>query len=462
MYRAELLHQQPTHNRLQLVSCLMMIVFGLLCLFSPNLDAREIAVLSGAYLLLDAVLLMLPVFRRQTTPHLLPIILPRFVAQLVVAGLLIMFSLIWGRILGFGFVLLLLLWGGLDFNRVLEDRGPLNHQRLRAAAFAAISLFGALWLLANVIEGNFVYVRWLGVYLVVRGVTRLFSLPRFIHETQAADRYAASLVRQAMSVPIVPADQATRVPQPANPVVYPNTTRQRGRYGIDLSRYQNPMVLAPHPDDMEAFAGGLVACLPADVVSVVFCGGNLGVWSGDYEHTPPSEYVQVRLHEAAEAAQILGVTQIIYMGYLDRGLQCTEETIQQALKIIELQQPDLIVSFEFYKPLNPYSHPDHIATANIVRHAIARYAQRDSLTYMVGSTFSPNRFVDVTGIRHIKLEAVACHVTQFGVNVVAGPFLEKTLSKLWGLYHGVEYAEGFRLVNIEAMIKRLPPLDKPS
>lgn len=87
-----------------------------------------------------------------------------------------------------------------------------------------------------------------------------------------------------------------------------------------------------------------------------------------------------------------------------------------------------MISFEYHKWLNPYRHPDHLATAAIAREAIARYARRDHIDYLVTSTLFPNRFVDVTGIRRVKLEALACHTTQATLNAAIFPFLEKLIT----------------------------------
>jgi LmbE family N-acetylglucosaminyl deacetylase len=163
----------------------------------------------------------------------------------------------------------------------------------------------------------------------------------------------------------------------------------------------------------------------------------------------------VRLEESEESAKLLGVNEIIYMGYLDRGLACDEKTIEQALAQLRLHQPDLVLAFEFHHRATPYPHPDHMAAANIVRNAIARYEQRDQLDYYVCSSLLPNRFVDVSATRRVKLEALACHTTQSGLNSVIFPFFEKMMTRLWGVYAGVDYAEGYRKVNIPEMIKRL-------
>jgi LmbE family N-acetylglucosaminyl deacetylase len=148
------------------------------------------------------------------------------------------------------------------------------------------------------------------------------------------------------------------------------------------------------------------------------------------------------------------------MGYLDRGVTCTEAAIQKVVEIFRLHRPDLVVSFEFYRRATPYPHPDHLAAGEIVRRAVARYEGRDRLDYLVTSTILPNVFLDVTGVRRVKLEALACHTTQTGLNGIIFPFLEKLITRIWGAFAGVDYAEGYRLIDIPKLVARLGPNDE--
>ena len=58
-------------------------------------------------------------------------------------------------------------------------------------------------------------------------------------------------------------------------------------------------------------------------------------------------------------------------------------------------------------------------------------------------------------MRRVKLEALACHSTQHGLNGIIFPFLEKLITRIWGAFDGVEYAEGYRLIDIPTLVARL-------
>jgi LmbE family N-acetylglucosaminyl deacetylase len=229
-----------------------------------------------------------------------------------------------------------------------------------------------------------------------------------------------------------------------------------------VGKYHRPIVLTPHPDDLEAFAGGLVDELRAPVLSVIFAGGDKGVWSPRFTTMDKTDYIRVRLAEASDAARLLGVTEIIYMGFVDRSVAVTPAAVEKVVEMFERHQPDLVVSFEFYRLATPYPHPDHLATGEIVRRAVAHYQGRDRMDFLVTSTIIPNIFVDVTGVRRVKLEALACHTTQTGLNGIIFPFLEKLISRIWGAFAGVDFAEGYRLIDIPTLVKKLNHADDPA
>lgn len=224
---------------------------------------------------------------------------------------------------------------------------------------------------------------------------------------------------------------------------------------LDHKKYKRPLIITSHPDDLEGFVGGLSYLLAHNVVSVVFAGGDRGVWDSTYEHMPIEEYIEIRKTESNIGGKLLGLSEIIYMGYHDRDIPVNDTTIQQVLNHLKNYQPDVVISFEYFHFSTPYPHPDHIAVAQIVRNAIARYELNHTLDYYVCSTLFPNRFVDVSAVRRIKLDALACHATQQGLNAIIFPFFERMLSKLWGIYIGADYAEAYRKVHIPKMQKRL-------
>jgi LmbE family N-acetylglucosaminyl deacetylase len=226
-------------------------------------------------------------------------------------------------------------------------------------------------------------------------------------------------------------------------------------------KYKRPLVISPHPDDLEGFTGGLVYSLRAPVISVVMSGGDKGRWQEEFEKMSPEQFMEVRLDESMEAAQILGIERILWMGYRDHGVDYSELAVQRMLNVFNYIKPDLVVSFEFRKPLSYYPHHDHINTALIVREALRRYVEAgNTADYFLTSTLGPNSFLDVSNVRRIKLEALACHTTQDALNAIIFPFFEKLSSAVWGAFNGVKYAEGYRKIDLRDLTAKPPMLPK--
>ena len=66
------------------------------------------------------------------------------------------------------------------------------------------------------------------------------------------------------------------------------------------------------------------------------------------------------------------------------------------------------------------------------------------------STLFPNVFVDVSEVRRFKVTALGEHDSQDDFNSIVFPYLEKFITRLWGAYNGVDFAEGYRLIDIQS------------
>ena len=109
----------------------------------------------------------------------------------------------------------------------------------------------------------------------------------------------------------------------------------------------------------------------------------------------------MRWAELKCAAQILGLIDIIYLGYRDSGMPGTDDNkhpqaliaapIEQVtgrmVKVIREIQPDVIVTFD---PIGGYRHPDHIAIHNATEKAFL--AASDPAKYPeAGPPFQPEK-----------------------------------------------------------------------
>jgi len=135
----------------------------------------------------------------------------------------------------------------------------------------------------------------------------------------------------------------------------------------------------PHPDDESFGPGGTIAKYARNGVDVHYvCAtrGEVGTVDAEllkpYAHLPEDQRLgALRGQELRNAADILKLTGLHYLGYRDSGMTGAEanrdprafinadpdRVTGQLVKIIRAYQPQVIVTFD---PFGGYGHPDHI------------------------------------------------------------------------------------------------------
>jgi LmbE family N-acetylglucosaminyl deacetylase len=221
-----------------------------------------------------------------------------------------------------------------------------------------------------------------------------------------------------------------------------------------FDRIEKVMCVQPHPDDTDVAAGGTVAKLAArgvEVVYVALTDGRLGT------HDPavrPEELAEERRREQEEAARILGVKELVWLGVRDGELQPTLELRWKLVEIIRRFKPDLVMAPDPW--LTYEAHPDHrhagiLASEAVLfaplPHAAPSEGLRPHAVRYVAYywTRKPNVFVDVSGYVDAKLRAVRSHRTQFGGAQAIEDVL-KAYMRLVGKRCGAAYAEAFKVL----------------
>ena len=222
------------------------------------------------------------------------------------------------------------------------------------------------------------------------------------------------------------------------------------------------MVITAHPDDSEFGAAGSVAKWILEgkrVVYVVCTSGDKGT---DNPDIPSHELAKIREKEQKDAANVLGVSDVIFLGYPDQGLEDTPDFRKAIVRQIRLYKPDMIVTSDPYRRY--IWHRDHRITGQVTLDAVFPYA-RDLLAYpdlikegimphkvkkiLFFGTEDVNLRIDITDTFHLKLEALRCHksqIIQLGI-----PDLEKWLwQRCQKMAEGenFEVAESFHQVEV--------------
>ena len=150
-------------------------------------------------------------------------------------------------------------------------------------------------------------------------------------------------------------------------------TRERRAPSTLGAALRRILCIAAHPDDLEFTVSGSVARWTSEGRDVTFCLVTTG-GAGTNEHTPSSEgLLPIRERESREAARILGVTEVIFLGYQDGVVEPTIALRRDLARVIRRCRPDVVMcgdpTVRYYG--NEYlNHPDHRAVASAALDAV--------------------------------------------------------------------------------------------
>lgn len=222
-------------------------------------------------------------------------------------------------------------------------------------------------------------------------------------------------------------------------------------------RIDRVMVITAHPDDSEFGAGGTVARFVKEGREVAYCivtNGNKG--SGDRTMTP-ERLAGIRAEEQRNAARVLGVERVAFLGYPDGEVEDTRDLRRDVAREIRRVRPDLVICQNPNRTYNlGASHRDHRTVGGVVLDCVYPLA-RDHLAFpellpefephkvrevYVMQWNQPHLVNDITEVMDLKIKALACHASQFA-DFAAVEARVRQRGKELGAPHGHGYAEAF-------------------
>ena len=184
------------------------------------------------------------------------------------------------------------------------------------------------------------------------------------------------------------------------------------------------MAIMAHPDDIDFTSAGSVAKWCAEGWTVYYVLATSGD-KGTHEDRTRQELAAMREQEQREAAEVLGVREVIFLGYPDGFVYATPELRGQVVRLLKKYKVDVVLTWDGFR--SGFNHNDHRNIGIAVRDAVYP-AVRDHLYYeehlaegldarpvnelLLAGADGPDYFVDITDFIETKVDAILCHRSQ--------------------------------------------------
>ncbi len=166
------------------------------------------------------------------------------------------------------------------------------------------------------------------------------------------------------------------------------------------------LIISPHPDDLELWAGGTAAKLVSEgyqVRSIILTDGRKSPRSFQCSD---DEMAKIRKKEGTQAHQVLGIKDFEYFGLPNiKNEKLVEDILRKELE----KEYD-----EIYMPDPGDAHSTHVKVAEMTL-ALARVMNiKSALWSYDGWNFlhNPDKFVEIEDFLPVKVKAIKCHKSQ--------------------------------------------------
>lgn len=193
------------------------------------------------------------------------------------------------------------------------------------------------------------------------------------------------------------------------------------------------LAVGAHPDDNDFGFGATVAKAAKAGAKVIYLLATNGQRGSSNKRLNPETLSKIRIREQKEAAKVLGVKIVHFMGYNDGELDPNIQLKEEIVRFIRQYEPDMVFTSDpsrfYFKEYGFINHADHRAIGEATLDAVYPLA-RDLLSFpehrkiglkphKVKELFMPsflpedaNYFIDVTNTFETKIKALSCHKSQ--------------------------------------------------
>lgn len=228
-------------------------------------------------------------------------------------------------------------------------------------------------------------------------------------------------------------------------------------------RFASALVIFAHPDDAEYMCGGTIAAWAKEGTEVHYCVITDGSAGSNEPGVVREELAVVREAEQRAAAEILGVKDLTFLGFVDGELEVNLETRRAVTGVVRRVRPEVIVAPDpsrLWSGSGYINHWDHKQAGALALCAVMPDApSRPQFPELLDEGLEPfeipnlwlgsedaDTYVDITPTIDTKLAALAAHQSQHAE--ASAPWVRERARKL-GEEAGVEYAEAFKTFSFE-------------
>ena len=192
------------------------------------------------------------------------------------------------------------------------------------------------------------------------------------------------------------------------------------------------LVVTAHPDDVDFAAAGTVATWTKRGIEVTYCVVTDGDAGGFDPEVPRADIAGVRRREQRSAAEVVGVTDVTFLGYPDGRLTVGVGLRRDLTKVIRRTRPQRVLcqaSTRNYEVIYA-SHPDHLAAGEatlcavypdarnpfaypeLLDEGLAEWTVPEVWVMGTGSDRPANHAVDITDVYDMKKQALLAQASQ--------------------------------------------------
>ncbi|GAB4582104.1 MAG: PIG-L family deacetylase [Anaerolineales bacterium] len=204
---------------------------------------------------------------------------------------------------------------------------------------------------------------------------------------------------------------------------------------MSSNNYPSPsrvLIIVAHPDDPEFPAAGTIANWTAQGVAVTYVIVTDGSKGSSEPGMTSAQLIAMREVEQRNAAAVLGVTDVHFLGYEDGRVVNNTDLKRDCVRLIRQYRPDVLITHDPTARIinnQRINHPDHRAVGDAVLDAVFPLA-RDRLNFpeheaegltpykvldlFLTGTNEPNLTVDITATIDKKIAALKEHKSQIG------------------------------------------------